>query len=94
MNTCRDVVKLWAGDDFGARLCFDLDLQGSDPNVTRYTSTQYGYHFCEIVLIFKSRLQITKLWTGHEFGTYLRTDVWTDNPATICSPEIFWGAYK
>jgi len=25
-----------------------FDLQGSDPNVARDTSSQYGDHFCEI----------------------------------------------
>jgi hypothetical protein len=43
-------MKLWTGHDFAARSCCDLDLQGSDPNVVRYTSSQYGDHFCEIVL--------------------------------------------
>jgi len=33
------------------RTC-DLDFQGSDPNVVRDTSSQYGDHFCEIVLKF------------------------------------------
>ena len=41
---------LWAGHDFAARSCFDLDLQGSDPNVAHDMSPQYGDHFCEIVL--------------------------------------------
>jgi hypothetical protein len=42
---------------FAARSCCDLDLQGSDPNVARDTSSQYGDHFCEIVVKshFKSR---------------------------------------
>jgi len=44
------ITKLWAGRDFAARSCCDLDLQGSDPNVARDTSSQYGDHFCEIVL--------------------------------------------
>jgi len=35
---------------FAARSCCDLDLQGSDPNIARDTATQYGDHFCEIVL--------------------------------------------
>jgi len=43
-------MKLWAGHDFAARLCCDLDLQGRDPNFVRDTSSQYGDHFCEIVL--------------------------------------------
>jgi len=42
------ITKLWAGHDFAARSCCDLDLQGSDPNVARDTSSQYGDHFCEI----------------------------------------------
>ena len=42
--------KFWAGHDFAARSCCDLDLQGKDPYVVHYTSTQYGDHFCEIVV--------------------------------------------
>jgi len=38
------------GHVFGARLCCDLDLQGSDVNVACDTAPQYGDHFCEIVL--------------------------------------------
>ena len=30
--------------------CCDIDLEGSDPNVVRDTASQYGDHFCEIVL--------------------------------------------
>jgi len=37
-----------AGYDFVARSCCDLDLHGSDPNVARDTSSQYGDHFCEL----------------------------------------------
>jgi len=43
-------MKLWAGHHYAARSCLDIDLQGSDPNVVRDTSSQYGDHFCEIVL--------------------------------------------
>jgi len=42
------MTKLLVGHDFAARSCCDLDLQGSDPNVVRDTSSQYGDHFCEI----------------------------------------------
>jgi hypothetical protein len=35
-------MKLWAGHDFAARSCCDLDLQGSDPNVARNMLSQYG----------------------------------------------------
>jgi len=42
------ITKLLAGHYFSARSCCDLDLQGSDPNVARDTSSQYGDHFCEI----------------------------------------------
>jgi len=37
---------------FAAMSCCDLVLQGtcSDPNVARDTSSQYGDHFCEVVL--------------------------------------------
>jgi len=38
------------GHDFAARSCSDLDLQSSDPNVARDTSSQYGDHFDEKVL--------------------------------------------
>jgi hypothetical protein len=43
-------MKLWTGHDFASRSYCDHDLQGSDPNVARYTSSQYGDHFSEIVL--------------------------------------------
>ena len=32
-------MKLWAGHDFVARSCCDLDLHGSDPNVACNTSS-------------------------------------------------------
>ena len=35
---------------FGARLCCDIDLQGSDQNVNCDTASQYGNHFSEIVV--------------------------------------------
>jgi len=41
-------TKLWAGHNFAARSCCDLDPQGSNPNVVRDTSSQYVDHFCEI----------------------------------------------
>jgi len=44
------ITKLWAGHDFAARLCRDLDLFGRDQNVARDTSFQYGDHFCKIVV--------------------------------------------
>ena len=44
------ITKLWAGHDFAARSRCDLDLQGSYLNLARYMSTQYGDHFCELVL--------------------------------------------
>jgi len=44
------ITKLWVGHDFAARSCCDLDLQGSNPNVTRNMSFEYGDHFCEIVV--------------------------------------------
>ena len=44
------ITKLWAGHVFAARSCCDLDLQGSDPNLAHDIATQYGDHFCEIVL--------------------------------------------
>jgi len=47
--------KLWAGHEFAAGSCCDFDLQDSDQNVARDMSSQYGDHFCEIVVksIFK-----------------------------------------
>ena len=36
--------------NFAARSCYDLDLQGSDLNVVRHTSSQNGDHFCKIFL--------------------------------------------
>ena len=36
--------------DFAARSCCDIDLQGSDQNLACDMSSQYGDHFCEIVL--------------------------------------------
>ena len=44
----ENITKLLAGHDFAARACCDLDLQGSDSNVARDTSSQYGDHFCII----------------------------------------------
>jgi hypothetical protein len=38
------------GHDIAARSCCDLDLQGSQQNVARDTSSQYGDLFCEIVV--------------------------------------------
>jgi len=52
--------------DFAARSCCDLDLQGNDPNVARYLSSQYSDHFCEKNC--NIQLQITKLWAGHNFA--------------------------
>ena len=43
---------LWAGHEFAARSRCDLDLQGSDPNVARDTSSENGDHLCAI--FFKS----------------------------------------
>jgi len=41
----------------------DLDLQGSDQNVASETSSQYGDHFCEIVV----KSDIEKLCARHDF---------------------------
>ena len=35
---------------YATRSCCDLDLQGSNPNDARDMSSQYGDHFCNIVL--------------------------------------------
>jgi len=45
-------TKLYAGHNFAARSCCDLDLQGSDLNDACDMSSQYGDHFCETVLKF------------------------------------------
>ena len=44
------MTKLWARHDFAARLCCDLDFKGSDQNIACDMSSQYGDHFCEIVV--------------------------------------------
>jgi len=44
------MTKLWAWQVFAAMSCFNLDLQRSDPIVVRDRSSQYGDHFCKIVL--------------------------------------------
>jgi len=44
---------------------------------------------------FKIRLQITKLWAGHKFGTYGRTDWRTDVPLVdYMRPRIFSRSIK
>jgi len=38
-NTCKirlQITKLWAGHDFAAKSCFDLDLQVSNPRLRMY----------------------------------------------------------
>jgi len=49
------ITNLWAGHGFAARSCCDHELQGSNQNVTRDMSSEYGDHFCEIVVksVFK-----------------------------------------
>ena len=44
------ITQLWTGHDFAARSCCDRDLQYRDQNVARDMSSQYGDHFCEIVV--------------------------------------------
>jgi len=44
------ITKLWAGHNFAARSCCDLDLQDSDQNFARDMSSHKGDHFCEIVV--------------------------------------------
>jgi len=62
-------TKLWGRHDFAARSCCDLDLQGSDLNLAHDLSSQYGVHYCEIVLKsdFKQRIygSDTILLQGH-----------------------------
>ena len=64
---------LQTGHNFAARSCCDLDLQCSDPNAARDTSSQYGDHFCEN--IFGIRLQVTELLAGHDFAARSRCDL-------------------
>ena len=52
---------LWAGHDFAKRSCCDLDLQGSDPNVARDMSCQYGDQLCEIIVKFDFKLWADKI---------------------------------
>jgi len=59
------ITKLWAGHNFAARSCCDLDLQGRDPNVARNVVSIWWSFLWNI---FEIRLQITKLWAGHYFS--------------------------
>jgi len=43
-------MKLRVGHNFAARVCCDLNLQGSNPNFMRNMSSQYGDHLYEKVL--------------------------------------------
>ena len=43
-------MKSWAGHDFAARSCCGPDLQGSNPNAARDTSSKYDDNFLKIVL--------------------------------------------
>ena len=67
-------MKFWAGHDFAARSCCDLHIQGSEPNFVRDTSSQYGDHFCDIVL--KSDFKKQSNGTDMNLG---RTDGLTDD---------------
>ena len=42
-------MKLWAGREFAAKSCCDLDLHGNASNIAHDTSSQNGDRFCEIV---------------------------------------------
>jgi hypothetical protein len=84
-------MKLWTGHDFAARSCCDLDLQGSDPNVARDTSSQYGDHFCEIIL--KSDSKLHSYWPDMNSGrTYGRTDGRTTR--RLYAPPKFFGEHN
>ena len=52
------ITKFWAGHDFAARSCCDLDFQGIDLNVVRDTLSQYRDHFCEIVVKAKTNNKV------------------------------------
>jgi len=54
------MTKLWAGHDFAARSCCDLDLQGSNTNIARDMLSQYGDDFCKIV--WKSDFKKPSYW--------------------------------
>jgi len=64
-----------------------LDLQGSNSNVVRDTSNQYGDHFCEIVLTSNNEeMGRTRIWDE-------RTDGRTDGQAgDYILPRIFSGS--
>jgi hypothetical protein len=48
---CLNIVDISSYVNYlKTRSCCDLDLQNSDPNVARDTSSQYGDDFCEIVV--------------------------------------------
>jgi len=57
------ITKLWVGHVFAARLCCDIDLQCSDPNLAGDTSSQYGDHYCEIVFHEMLRVHIVHIAT-------------------------------
>jgi len=42
--------KVMGQTHFDAKSYCDLDLQGIDPNIVCNTLSQYGCHFCEIVV--------------------------------------------
>jgi len=71
-------MKLWTEHDCVARSCCDLDLQGSDPNVARDTSSPYGDHFCEIFSKFNFKKQSywpdTILLQGHVVTLTFKVD--------------------
>jgi hypothetical protein len=72
--------------------CCDLDLQGSDPNVTRDTSSQYGDHFCEIVVKPTSNNEVMGQTRIRDVRTYGRTDGRTTR--RLYAPPKFFGKHN
>ena len=73
--------------DFATRSCCDLGLQGSNPNVTCDTLSQYGDHSCNI------RLQIIKLWAGNYFAerSYCDFKFQSSNPNVVRETSSQYG---
>jgi len=71
------ITKLLAGHNLAARSCCDLDFQGRDPTFARDTSSQYGDHFCEIVVKFDFKSQSY----GYDFAEGSDANVGRDTSA-------------
>jgi len=73
----------WTRHDFAVRSCCDLGLQGSNPNVSRDTLSQYGDHSCEIIVKFDYKSQI--LCAGNFFAenSYCDLDLQGSDPNIV-----------